>query len=190
MDSAPEELLSQGVVIFRRDTNLDSDVESLLRYTHSGFHPVRPGDVYRDGHYKVIRKLGHGGYSTVWLSEEIAYCYLLTLLLIGSTGRAVALKVHAAKAGYRELNILLRLKEKSSYPENIIKLLDHFEHTGPNGLHLCLVLELMLGDVNNFMGGIGRYAWPKIRAKVTKEVAKQVLKGLQVLGQLGITHNG
>jgi serine/threonine-protein kinase SRPK3 len=102
----------------------------------------------------------------------------------------VALKVNAAKAGYRELRILLRLKEKRCYPENIIKLLDHFEHTGPNGLHLCLVLELMLGDVDNFMGGIGRYAWPKIRAKVIKEVAKQVLKGLEALAQLGITHNG
>ena len=64
------------IVVFRRDKDADSDVESLLRYTHSGFHPVRPGDVYHDGRYKVIRKLGHGGYSTVWLSEEIAYCYL------------------------------------------------------------------------------------------------------------------
>ena len=36
-----------------------------------GFHPVRVGDVY--SHYKIIRKLGYGAYSTVWLAEEIQF---------------------------------------------------------------------------------------------------------------------
>ena len=33
------------------------------------FHPVKEGDVYNE-HYKVIRKLGNGTYSTCWLSED------------------------------------------------------------------------------------------------------------------------
>jgi serine/threonine-protein kinase SRPK3 len=82
------------------------------------------------------------------------------------------------------------MKERRSYPESIIKLLDHFEHAGPNGLHLCLVLELMWGDVGNMMGGLGSYDLPDIRKIVNKEVAKQVLNGLEVLAEMGIMHNG
>ena|SRR5271170_4592270 len=50
---------------------------TLNLFFNSCFNPVRPGEFYADGRYKVIRKLGYGGYSTVWLSEEIAYCCLL-----------------------------------------------------------------------------------------------------------------
>lgn len=83
------------------------------------------------------------------------------------------------------------MKERRSYPESIIKLLDHFEHAGPNGLHLCLVLEVMWGDVGNMMDGLGSHDLPsEVRKIFSKEVAKQVLKGLEVLAEMGITHNG
>ena len=67
----------------------------------------------------------------------------------------------------------MRMKERRSYPELSIKLLDHFEHAGPNGLHRCLVLELMWGDVGNMMGGLGSDDLPEIRKIVIKQVAKQ-----------------
>jgi hypothetical protein len=38
------------------------------------FHPVVVGDVY--SHYRVVRKLGHGGISTVWLAEDLKYFHL------------------------------------------------------------------------------------------------------------------
>lgn len=44
------------------------DEESPVHYKPGGFHPVRVGDLYED--YKVIRKLGAGAYSTVWLAED------------------------------------------------------------------------------------------------------------------------
>jgi serine/threonine-protein kinase SRPK3 len=97
------------------------------------------------------------------------------------------LKVHANKAGYRELKVLLRIKEHSQ-PSCVIELLDHFEHVGPNGRHLCLVLELMWTDVSNFMKG--QYRWPEIRMTASKEVTRQVLKGAEKLAQIGIIHNG
>jgi serine/threonine protein kinase len=40
------------------------------------FHPVRVGDTYNG--YKVIRKLGYGTFSTVWLAEDMK----LTLLYL------------------------------------------------------------------------------------------------------------
>jgi len=72
MDSSPSEDLSVWMVPFRRDDVADTIVETVRHYTDSGFHPVRPGEVYADGRYKIIRKLGYGSYSTVWLTEEIA----------------------------------------------------------------------------------------------------------------------
>lgn len=38
--------------------------------TTGGYHPVHIGDVYKNGQYKVIRKLGWGHFSTVWLVED------------------------------------------------------------------------------------------------------------------------
>jgi hypothetical protein len=89
----------------------------------------------------------------------------------------MTLKVHANKAGYRELRILLRLSERRPQTENIIKLLGYFEYTGPNGVHLCLVIELMWMDVGNFI--CGQSDRPDVRTMVCKEVARQVWKCLK-----------
>jgi serine/threonine protein kinase len=39
-----------------------------LNYRPGGFHPVLVGDIYNK--YKIIRKLGSGSFSTVWLAEN------------------------------------------------------------------------------------------------------------------------
>lgn len=36
-------------------------------YRKGGYHPVKPGDLFNNGRYKVVNKLGFGVYSTVWL---------------------------------------------------------------------------------------------------------------------------
>jgi hypothetical protein len=37
-------------------------------YRPGGFHPVNLGDTFHHGKYRVIRKLGDGSHSTVWLA--------------------------------------------------------------------------------------------------------------------------
>jgi hypothetical protein len=37
-------------------------------YRPGGFHPLVFGDTLKNGCYRVIRKLGNGSYSTVWLA--------------------------------------------------------------------------------------------------------------------------
>jgi hypothetical protein len=46
---------------------------SLFRdnYCAGGYHPVRIGDVFNGGKYRVLRKLGYGVYSTVWLARDL-----------------------------------------------------------------------------------------------------------------------
>ena len=83
--------------------------------------------------------------------------------------------------------MLLQLNDIDPVPTNVIKLLDHFEINGPNGSHLCLVLELMWMDVGTFLGGQNS---PMVKMSIVREVARQVLVGLEVLRRNGITHNG
>ena len=43
--------------------------ESLQKYSPGGYHPTRLGEVF-DGKYHVVRKLGYGQYSTMWLARD------------------------------------------------------------------------------------------------------------------------
>jgi hypothetical protein len=44
--------------------------ERLDRYAPGGFHPVVLGDTFCDGRYTIRHKLGHGGFSIVWLARD------------------------------------------------------------------------------------------------------------------------
>jgi hypothetical protein len=46
--------------------------EGLDAYCPGGLHPVQLGEVY-GGKYEIIRKLGYGRESTVWLADDKKY---------------------------------------------------------------------------------------------------------------------
>jgi serine/threonine-protein kinase SRPK3 len=46
------------------------DAEPLHRYRKGGYHPVTLGECLKAGRYKVLHKLGWGGYSTVWAARD------------------------------------------------------------------------------------------------------------------------
>ena len=50
-----------------------SEEEDLEDYCKGGYHPVEPGQEYKDGRYTVVRKLGWGHFSTVWLARDNLY---------------------------------------------------------------------------------------------------------------------
>ncbi|KAH7133707.1 kinase-like domain-containing protein [Dactylonectria macrodidyma] len=148
--------------------------ESLERYCPGGYHPVRIGDVFNNGKYKIVNKLGYGSYSTVWLS-----CNL-------ETKRHVALKVLTADSyGHKddifELDILKNIKaQQIQHPGrgHILGLLDDFEHHGPNGNHACLVFKAMGPDLSEY-----RRLFPHLRIPLPliKEISRQLLFALSYL---------
>ncbi|KAG9019164.1 serine/threonine protein kinase, CMGC group [Tulasnella sp. 427] len=164
---------------------LTEDEEDLEDYVKGGYHPVHIGDTFSDGRYIVVRKLGWGHFSTVWLAKDT------------KMDRHVALKVVKSAPRYTEtaldeIKLLQRLIKppglKHPHPgsHHVISFLDHFKHKGPNGTHICMVFEV-LGE--NLLGLIKRHQSKGVPAPLVKQIAKQVLLGLDYMHRVcGVIH--
>lgn len=69
----------------------------------------------------------------------------------------------------------------------IVKLFDEFQHSGPNGVHTCLVLELLGPNISQAAVQFDHQRLPRDFAK---RVSKQVLLGLQFMHQHSVAHGG
>ncbi|KAG6106269.1 hypothetical protein E4U14_004701, partial [Claviceps sp. LM454 group G7] len=45
--------------------------EEAHHYKHGGYHPVSLGDTFDSKRYTILRKLGYGERSTVWLARDL-----------------------------------------------------------------------------------------------------------------------
>lgn len=111
-----------------------SDTEDLERYELGGFHPVHLGDVY-DERYRVVHKLGAGGFSTVWLArDETEHRWVALKIVVAEYSTSVSSKSqlsrHAASQRTSDAELLFVAEHR------------HFTLHGPNGGHLCLVLPV------------------------------------------------
>ncbi|CAO1614105.1 unnamed protein product [Sympodiomycopsis kandeliae] len=161
---------------------MTEDEEDLEDYCKGGYHPVHVGDTFSDGRYLIVRKLGWGHFSTVWLAKD------------GKAKRHVALKVvksapHYTETALDEIKLLQRLVAANpghAGRRHCVSLLDHFKHKGPNGSHVCMVFEV-LGE--NLLGLIKRYQHRGVPPHIVKQIAKQVLLGLDYMHrECGIIH--
>ncbi|KAK2799684.1 hypothetical protein FQN51_006818 [Onygenales sp. PD_10] len=112
--------------------------ESLEKYRPGGYHPIMIGDMLRE-RYRIVDKLGFGGYSTVWLAQDTHLKHY------------VAVKVGIANSLPHETKILRALStppppalSSSLQPgaNSIPFILDEFELHGPNGTHPCYTMTL------------------------------------------------
>jgi serine/threonine-protein kinase SRPK3 len=60
---------------------MTEDEEDWEDYCKGGYHPVQIGDAFSDARYTVVRKLGWGHFSTVWLAKDAKYSLLIALPL-------------------------------------------------------------------------------------------------------------
>lgn len=114
----------------------------------------------------------------------------LTWQLLPRLQRQVALKIVKAEnsKNNKELSTFLHLSAPGlDHPgkAHVIELLDHFEHDGPNGTHLCLVLPVMLSD------GTAMTATRRPhQAAYVQAIASQITLGLDFLHTLDLIHCG
>ncbi|XP_057954184.1 uncharacterized protein LOC131148491 [Malania oleifera] len=157
-----------------------SEDEGTEDYRKGGYHAVRIGDTFKNGCYVVQSKLGWGHFSTVWLAWDT------------QKSRYVALKVqksaqHYTEAAMDEIKILKQISEGDPDDKKcVVKLLDHFKHSGPNGQHVCMVFEY-LGD--NLLTLIKYSDYRGVPLHMVKEICFHVLVGLDYLHrQLSVIH--
>uniref|UniRef100_H2L6S9 non-specific serine/threonine protein kinase n=1 Tax=Oryzias latipes TaxID=8090 RepID=H2L6S9_ORYLA len=139
------------------------------------YHPVRIGDTF-NRRYRVVSKLGWGFFSTVWLCSDLR------------SGQRVAVKV--LKSGHNLLlpgfflpsshlsNVPPRASGPATRHPAIVQLADEFKVVGVNGVHICLVLELLGPDLRSWQLCCGNPGLPR---PWVKQILSQVLRGLDHL---------
>ncbi|EPE04315.1 protein kinase domain-containing protein [Ophiostoma piceae UAMH 11346] len=130
--SAPSQAVSEPMTL---QYNWIDGAECPDGYYHGGYHPVSIGDVLKR-RYRIVDKLGHGGYSTVWLAHD------------DDAQRFVALKISTGGPGSdcltRETKTLRDLAHAPTLAQGVHPgrhlfptVLDAFQVIGPNGTHSC-----------------------------------------------------
>ncbi|KAK4535250.1 hypothetical protein CDCA_CDCA04G1275 [Cyanidium caldarium] len=152
-----------------------TDVEDLEDYRKGGYHLVQVGDAFKGGRYVVLRKVGWGHFSTVWLCWD------------RERGELVALKVqksarHYTEAAWDEVALLLELRKRGADRDvPVVRLLDRFEHAGANGVHVCMVFEV-LGK--SLLSLIRKYKYRGAPVKVVRQLSRQLLVALDYCHRL------
>ncbi|OJD24178.1 CMGC/SRPK protein kinase [Blastomyces percursus] len=156
------------------------DAEPLHRYRQGGYHPVALGECLKAGRYKVLHKLGWGGYSTVWAArDQRLYKIIYVAIKI-----SVAERIHDEET--RELQPMRELAAHHLCLEHTVHMLDDFDLKGPNGSHKCLVYELLGPNIPDIIDV--HFPDGRLPGKLAKVIAKQSLIGLDSLHQQNIGH--
>ncbi|KAI6177239.1 BMA-SPK-1, isoform e [Aphelenchoides bicaudatus] len=136
--------------------------EDARDYVYGGYYPVRLGEVF-NGRYHVIRKLGWGHFSTVWLCWDVI------------SRRFVAMKIVKSAENYSvsaadEIQILKECMKETNHSgkSRVIEFLDDFKVRGVNGEHVlgCTLLKLIMNT--NYTG---------LPLNQVRIITKQILQG-------------
>lgn len=158
------------------------DVENPGDYRPGGYHPIRI-DHHLHNRYRVVHKLGHGTFSTVWLALD------------DQTSKFVAIKVGTADADKKEVDVLSQLMagveancshaaEKASMIPTVI---DRFSFDGPNGTHPCFVtipVRCSLMDAKEASD-----PW-LFQLDVARSLAAQLTMAISLVHSRGYVHGG
>ncbi|KAM6982761.1 SRSF protein kinase 1a isoform 3-T3 [Tautogolabrus adspersus] len=159
----PEEILGSD----------DEEQEDPNDYCKGGYHHVKVGDLY-NGKYHVIRKLGWGHFSTVWLAWDIQVKRFVAMKVVKSAE-------HYTETAVDEIKLLRSVRESDPDDpkrEMVVQLLDDFKISGVNGTHVCMVFEV-LG--HHLLKWIIKSNYQGLPLPCVKSIVRQVLQGLDYL---------
>ncbi|EER23503.1 Protein kinase domain containing protein [Coccidioides posadasii C735 delta SOWgp] len=156
----------------------ESDVEDLEGYRPGGYHPTLIGDTFCGGRYKIVHKLGFGGYSTIWLAhDQQLQCYVSLKILVAGASQG---------SNEGEILCLLAKGTLNCFGRRFIPtLLDQFSFDGPNGHHLCLVGEPAGCSIANSKENSTNFMFPRDAAR---SIAAQLIMGLNYLHANDVCH--
>ncbi|KAK7055920.1 kinase-like protein [Favolaschia claudopus] len=155
------------------------DVERLQGYQHGGFAPISLGQEFVNGRYKVIHKLGYGGFSTVWLARDRSNRGLVALKIMQANASSKPSHELAEIHIPRSLHTMLpRIQDLS------VDVKDNFKVIMPSGEHQVIVMQMAgpsLFDISDFPSR-------RLRADLARRVAYQVANALHQMHGAGFVH--
>ncbi|KAI5867704.1 kinase-like domain-containing protein [Durotheca rogersii] len=155
-------------------------LEELHDYELGGHHPVHLGDMLHQ-RYRVVHKLGSGGYAIVWLCRDMSsapgYSYVAAKIISaeGSTPACPELRVTK----------LTELTKESGAARGLLCLpLDRFDIEGPNGTHYVFVYPVLGPRVSRLIH-LGSSGDP---GAVLRRISSQTTEAMALLHSIGICH--
>lgn len=151
----------------------EEEQEDSTDYRKGGYHPVKIGDLFQ-GRYHVTRKLGWGHFSTVWLCWDLEEKRFVALKIVKSAQ-------HFTETALDEIRILKSVRESDPTDpkrNKTVQLLNDFKISGVNGVHVCMVFEV-LG--HHLLKPIIKSNYRGIPRANVRTIMRQVLEGLDYL---------
>uniref|UniRef100_A0A8C8JSV4 non-specific serine/threonine protein kinase n=1 Tax=Oncorhynchus tshawytscha TaxID=74940 RepID=A0A8C8JSV4_ONCTS len=151
----------------------DEEQENPSDYCIGGYYPVEIGEIFID-RYQVVKKLGWGHFSTVWLGWDMEKRRFVALKLVKSAPTFT-------ETALDEIKLLKCVRDSDpSDPkrDTVVQLIDDFKVSGVNGEHVCMVLEV-LG--HQLLKWIIKSNYTGLPLPCVKSILRQVLQGLDYL---------
>ncbi len=151
--------------------------ESSSEYRQGGFHPIILGDyIGSEKRLRVVHKLGHGGFATVWLCRDT------------HEEQWKAVKVMSANVSTEDCTELRAVKffanesQEALDAGHIVLPSEHFWINGPNGRHLCLVLPVLGASISQaWATNCNNQEW-------RKKVSVQLIEAMAFMHSVGVCH--
>ncbi|KAI0412431.1 kinase-like domain-containing protein [Xylaria grammica] len=160
---------------------LIEEVEYLGYYQQGGYHPTQINDRLHN-RYRIVHKLGHGTFSTVWLAvDERTYKYVAVKVGISDTGIIREADI-LSQLGKRANAVSSRFDNRAS----MIRLpLDFFDLDGPNGTHPCIVTVLARCSLQDAKQAPGPGLF---QLDVARSLAAQLTMAVSLIHSQGYAH--
>ncbi|XP_071349250.1 SRSF protein kinase 3-like isoform X2 [Trachinotus anak] len=153
--------------------SFEEQQENPADYGLGGYYSVEIGEIFVD-QYQVVRKLGWGHFSTVWLCWDMVKRRFVALKVVKSAQTFT-------ETAMDEIKLLKCVRDSDSKDpkrETIVHLIDDFRISGANGDHVCMVLEV-LG--HQLLRWIIKSNYTGLPLPCVKSILRQVLQGLDYL---------
>ena len=185
-------------------------LEEIWKYFPGGYHPVEIGEELHEGRYRILHRLGHGSFSTVWLALNNHHGTgsshpFGTIPRPAPRSRYVAIKIFVGdmddvkdeRSIYRRLAPQEPIQDTcigdntgtASGSEFVVTMLDEFGIRGPNGFHRCVVTDVLGPTVAAVKECSELDAFP-LPLEIARRATFQCAKGLAFLHSQGIVHGG
>ncbi|KAM4562624.1 SRSF protein kinase 3 [Odontesthes bonariensis] len=151
----------------------DEEQEDPSDYCKGGYYPVTIGDLF-NGRYHVVRKLGWGHFSTVWLCWDLQKKRFVALKVVKSAP-------HYTETALDEIKLLRCVRDSDPsdpHRETVVQLIDDFKISGVSGVHVCMVLEVLGHQLLKWIIKSNYMGLPLVSVKT---IITQVLQGLSYL---------